>query len=57
MKNEKCGNCKFYDDGDCRRFPPAPVFDTMDIIFKFPRLPSNKWCGEFEDASNRSANG
>lgn len=45
----KCSNCKFYDEGYCKRYPPLPNYDGEDLICHdyFPRVRKDDWCGEF----------
>lgn len=44
MRDERCGNCRFYVDFECHRFPPysGPEEDC------WPLVPSTGWCGEWK---------
>lgn len=50
-----CSNCKFYYEGECRRYPPK-VFVYGDNIYTnvnpyesaFPEVSDSGWCGEFK---------
>lgn len=49
----ECGNCKFFEDGDCKRFPPTvvsePYPDTTDPFhYIYPSVRKSDWCGEFK---------
>ena len=36
----ECGGCRFYLNGECRRFPP---------LNGFPTVRSDSWCGEWKE--------
>lgn len=47
----KCGTCKFFGGGACRRFPPARVHmpPTGDVtVWPIVRADQD-WCGEHEE--------
>lgn len=56
---ECCGNCRFYSDGACLRYPPTPVptvFSTgdyemtgvgSDVEYYFAKVAETQWCGEW----------
>lgn len=55
--NEVCGNCKFFRDNECRRFPPQLTLWATDnqhpIHYatgsSYPDVnPSTSCCGEFD---------
>lgn len=45
----ECGNCKFFRDGDCHRFPPSLVLDNA---IGWPIALSTEWCGEYQRNAN-----
>jgi hypothetical protein len=47
---EKCANCKFWDKGSCRRFPPTVIYIpyTEKIYSDFPETHDGGWCGEWK---------
>ena len=57
MRPDFCGNCDFYADRECRRFPPGPVpiladnqTGRMETAFLYPQIqPGTPRCGEFRD--------
>ena len=63
MREERCENCRFFDGGVCKRYPPSLVETVSeydyeyegnprykDVIYHiFPSVPENEWCGEFKD--------
>lgn len=57
MRPDFCGNCDFYRDRECRRFPPTPVpflvdnqTGRMEIGYTYPQvLTDTPRCGEFRD--------
>ena len=57
MRPDFCGNCDFYQDGECRRFPPAVVpiladnqTQRYEYPFLYPQvLKDTPRCGEFKD--------
>lgn len=40
----KCGECLYFSDERCRRFPPIPT-QYGDAIF--PKVNADNFCGEF----------
>lgn len=54
----KCVSCRFFDidednangSGLCRRFPP--VMSQLDSVSRFPSVPANCGCGEYQDSFN-----
>lgn len=44
---EKCENCKFYQDQVCRRFPPKRKLNS--IYNGFPSTTKDTWCGEWQN--------
>lgn len=56
MRIEFCGNCDFYQDRECRRFPPVPckfLVDNQEMryetAFVFPEVGTDSpCCGEFK---------
>ena len=51
-KKSSCIDCKFYFEGDCRRFPPQVWGETLSEYScsyrcNFPEVGKNDWCGEF----------
>lgn len=44
MPEIKCDNCKFYDRGECKRYPPST---TPSGWKSYPRVEHHDWCGEF----------
>lgn len=47
MKAETCENCRYYNEGECRRFPPQIWETTETGGSNFPRIDKKGWCGEF----------
>jgi hypothetical protein len=45
MSGESCGNCRFFESGACRRYPPDVVTGLL------PRVVERDWCGEHEPAT------
>lgn len=48
-KQETCGSCRFYDEGACRRFPPARVYSppqSLDVTVWPVVRAELDWCGE-----------
>jgi hypothetical protein len=44
---KKCKNCDYNDRLDCHRYPPvAIVRPDQPILFVFPPIAANDWCGE-----------
>lgn len=56
MRIEFCGNCAFFADNECRRFPPtghAVLIDNQewryDYLFVYPSVTTDTpCCGEFK---------
>ena len=54
IENERCcGKCRFYHEGDCRRFPPQVGCDSNSeyssgVFYAFPSVRKEEWCGEFK---------
>ncbi len=52
----QCGNCKYFDSGDCRRHAPVlvvtPESPTLNLPQRmdthWPRMNHDGWCGDFE---------
>jgi hypothetical protein len=46
---ENCGNCSFFNNGLCRRFPPQLYWNAEDhtAIAAFPDVSRDDWCGEW----------
>jgi hypothetical protein len=46
---ERCENCEYWRDGDCRR--KAPVVWIVEVCGKvvsvFPEVDAHMWCAEF----------
>lgn len=40
----RCKNCKFFDKGECKRYPPSIGPSGWKIL---PRVDYHDWCGEF----------
>jgi len=47
----RCGECVFYKDGVCRRFPPTKPVDGQPKVSQW-----QDWCGEFRLAAGARAN-
>jgi hypothetical protein len=50
--DKRCGTCKWWDDGRCRRYPPQIVVSRRadgeaTISHYFPNAFDNQWCGEW----------
>lgn len=41
----KCENCKWWDEGFCKRYPPIP-WNYKDYR---PTTEADDWCGEFQE--------
>lgn len=39
-----CDVCRWFDSGQCRRYPPAPVLPGG---FSWPSVAADHWCGEW----------
>ena len=63
MVNRECGNCVFFvrykdrEDGDCKRYPPVPVSESLIDGYgnhryyprtQFPNVWQGDWCGEMK---------
>ena len=54
IENERCcQNCRFYYEGDCRRFPPQVGCEpnseySSSVFYAFPNVRKEEWCGEFQ---------
>lgn len=54
IENERCcRNCRFYEEGDCKRYPPQLGVDpncehTGNVFYCFPSVDKEDWCGEFQ---------
>jgi len=46
MKEKACEECKFFETGFCKRFPPTFTGPRT----QFPSVQSYDWCGEFDRA-------
>jgi len=46
MTEERCGNCRFQQDGRCRRYPPSAIeiFQSAQ-----PVVTLHSWCGEWQE--------
>lgn len=42
-----CKTC-LYNDAGCRRFPPQPKPDRGAMVYSFPQVPDDCWCGEWK---------
>lgn len=42
-----CKTC-LYNDAGCRRFPPQPKPDRGAMVYAFPQVPGDCWCGEWK---------
>ena len=58
---EKCGACRFWEHGDCRRHPPVVISTEISeskktthwqptniTVTRWPKTSSWQGCGEFE---------
>jgi hypothetical protein len=43
-----CGNCIFFTEKRCHRFPPQVWADPEHLDSCFPVVLANDWCGEFK---------
>lgn len=43
----QCRECRFYDVGQCKRYPAAR-YDERGGIWEWPRVKKGDWCGEFK---------
>ena len=51
----KCGNCIFYNEGYCRRYPPTVYSEAEDCTSNsHPRMYEHEWCGEFKHKNLKS---
>lgn len=52
---KSCENCQYYKQhidsncGQCRRFPPVPVWHYNRIETDYPITHKYEWCGEFKE--------
>ena len=61
MNGTYCGNCKFYENGECRRYPPVHFRFMTDnqtgreeSTFTYVTVsPHNPSCGEFVSVRER----
>jgi hypothetical protein len=42
----RCDECRFYCEGDCRRY--APRSETVNGYKVWPKVSFADWCGEFD---------
>ena len=50
IENERCcGNCRYFYEGECRRYPPQVGCDSDNVFYAFPRVYAKEWCGEFQE--------
>lgn len=47
-ENPKCGDCMFYHEHTCHRFPPQIFVDVDGSGVAFPVVNKLDWCGEFK---------
>jgi hypothetical protein len=48
-ENERCcGNCRFYQGRECRRYPPQVWADEENLSSCFPTVKATEWCGEYQ---------
>jgi len=53
MIKTKCENCRFFEDGLCKRSPPKFTLQYNNIqgrdqsIVAYPDVSKNDWCGEW----------
>ena len=47
MDEECCGNCRYWSEGWCRRYPPTVVLMGDDLIACGIAIGSGEWCGEW----------
>jgi len=52
MINRACENCRYHNEGECRRYPPKVLIDphcdhTGNVFYPYPRVLKDEWCGEF----------
>lgn len=43
-RDEKCGNCYYWDDQRCHKYAPKP---TDERKLNWPTTKGEDWCGEF----------
>ncbi len=43
-----CDNCRFYNKGNCQRFPPQVWADETSLSQSFPQVSEDSWCGEYK---------
>ena len=55
MAAEKCGNCQYRKQGECRRQPPQFVDPTVSQLASveategvWPKVAKDEWCGEWK---------
>ena len=52
---ERCGDCFFLRRGECRRFPPRPVYvkEIDNYVSVYPEVEgSEEACGEFREGGH-----
>jgi hypothetical protein len=49
----KCGNCRFFNDGECRRHAPVVLGETAEDTV-WPIVSRSDWCGDFQRAKPAS---
>lgn len=55
MKEKICQNCRYYDNGYCKKYPPKQFIITSitsdgEYFFhtEYPFVCKSDWCGEWE---------
>ncbi len=51
---ECCENCRYYliEQLQCRRFPPTPIWNGVEVDDSLPITRPSDWCGEFSLKNN-----
>lgn len=53
MEDEKCGDCKYFEKGECRLMPPQVYGDKTgtgrSYGSAFPEVTYGEWCGQFKN--------
>lgn len=51
IEKEYCGNCRFWRNEVCKRFPPAMVYDAANdtILAYHGETKEHGWCGEWTE--------
>ncbi|OZI17941.1 hypothetical protein CAL19_12735 [Bordetella genomosp. 7] len=51
-----CKDCRHFNEtatwDECRRYPPVAIMDEGDVVFVFPAIKPDEWCGEWSPNLN-----